>query len=153
MWSLLDKPITHLNWVMLKEIWRTAKSASERARHNCWCSFVCMIVNRFVFRADEVQCSHVFEWVRVPMQRDATSNPLLQIGWESVQHVHIHAQEWEGLKSCGSGSATRIVVKLQWHGSYQGCYKSMLQIGAAHRNGSFMALLHQNLVRGFEWLL
>jgi len=104
--------------------------------------FVCIIVNRFAYRADEVQCNHLFAWVRVPMQRYGTS--------KSVQHDHIRDQEWQGLKSRGSGSASRIVVKLQWHGSFQGCYKSMLQIVAAHKNGSFVELLHQNLVRGFE---
>jgi len=112
--------------------------------------FVCVVVNRFAYRADEVQCNHLFAWVRVPLQRDGSSKPLLQIDWESVQHVHIRGQEWQGLKSRGSGSASRIVIKLQWHGSSQGCYKNMLQIVAAHKNGSFMALLHQNLVRGFE---
>lgn len=141
-WSLLDKTITcwtdspYVSLVMLKRIWRTAKSASERTRHNYWCSFVCIIVNRFACRTDEVQWNHLLGWVRV-----------------SVQHVHTRGQEWQGLKSHVSGSATKIVVKLQWHGSYQGCYKNMLQIGAAHKNESFVVLLHQNLVMGFEWLL
>ena len=100
--------------------------------------FVCIIVNRFAYIADEVQCNRLFAWVTVPMQRDGSIKPLLQIDWESVQHVHIRGQEWQGLKSYGSGSATRIAVKLQWHESYQGCYKSMLQIGAAHKNGCFI---------------
>jgi hypothetical protein len=64
---------------MLKEILRTAKSAGEGARHNYWCSFVCIIVNRFAYRADDVKCNHLFAWVRVLMQRDGISKPLLQI--------------------------------------------------------------------------